>query len=145
MNRQKPFTDVLRVALLSGGGRRLRVIAEKLVEKAEEGDLQAIREVIDRLDGKATQPIERGDVQLQDMTDQQLLAIARGGLPETLAYSSDCGDPQNGGRCPVQWWKPLPPSCWLDHTANKNNKATECYHFATQLGSAAQYWFTRKR
>jgi len=36
---------VLRVALLSGGGRRL------LVEKAEEGDLQAIREVIDRLDG----------------------------------------------------------------------------------------------
>ena len=34
-NRQKPFTDVLRVALLSGGGRRLRVIADKLVEKAE--------------------------------------------------------------------------------------------------------------
>ena len=36
LNRQKPFTDALRVALLSGGGRRLRVIAEKLAEKAEQ-------------------------------------------------------------------------------------------------------------
>jgi FixJ family two-component response regulator len=51
VNRQKPFTDALRVALLSGGGRRLRIIADKLVEKAEQGDLQAIREVADRLDG----------------------------------------------------------------------------------------------
>ncbi len=46
VNRQKPFTDVLRVALLSGGGRRLRIIADKLIEKAEQGDLQAIKEVM---------------------------------------------------------------------------------------------------
>jgi hypothetical protein len=49
VNRQKPFTDMLRVALLSGGGRRLRVIAEKLAEKAEQGDLQAIQQIADRL------------------------------------------------------------------------------------------------
>jgi 1,6-anhydro-N-acetylmuramate kinase len=60
VNRQKPFTDMLRVALLSGGGRRLRIICEKLAEKAEQGDIQAIREVGDRLDGKAVQAIERG-------------------------------------------------------------------------------------
>ena len=42
-NRQKPFSDMLRVALLSGGGRRLRIIADKLAEKAEQGDLQAIQ------------------------------------------------------------------------------------------------------
>ena len=84
VNRQKPFTDVLRVALLSGGGRRLRVIADKLVEKAEQGDLQAIREVIDRLDGKPVQAIEGGDVPLEAMTDQQLIAIARGGSREPL-------------------------------------------------------------
>ena len=42
VNRQKPFTDALRVALLSGGGRRLRIIAERLTEKAEQGDLGAI-------------------------------------------------------------------------------------------------------
>jgi hypothetical protein len=42
VNRDKPFADALRVALLSGGGRRLRIIADKLAEKAEQGDLQAI-------------------------------------------------------------------------------------------------------
>jgi hypothetical protein len=51
VNKAKPFADMLRVALLSGGGRRLRTIAEKLAEKAEQGDIQAIREVGDRLDG----------------------------------------------------------------------------------------------
>jgi hypothetical protein len=30
------------------------------------------------------QAIERGDLQLQDMTDQQLMAIARGGSCEPL-------------------------------------------------------------
>jgi hypothetical protein len=30
---------MLRVALLSGGGRRLRIIADRLAEKAEQGDL----------------------------------------------------------------------------------------------------------
>jgi hypothetical protein len=42
VNRQKPFADMLRVALLSGGGRRLRTIADKLADKAEQGDIQAI-------------------------------------------------------------------------------------------------------
>jgi hypothetical protein len=101
VDRQKPFADMLRVALLSGGGRRLRVIADKLIAKAEEGDLQAIREVIDRLDGKAAQPIERGDVQLHDMTDQQLMAVIRGGLPEPL------DDPSYPRICPPS--EPLRP------------------------------------
>jgi len=55
------------MAVLSGGGRRLRAIIEKLFEKAEQGDLQAIREVMDRLDGKPVQAIERGDVRLEDI------------------------------------------------------------------------------
>ena len=84
MNKQKPFTDMLRVALLSSGGRRLRIIADKLAEKAEQGDLQAIREVIDRLDGKAAQSIERSDIPLERMSDQQLMAIIRGGSRELL-------------------------------------------------------------
>jgi hypothetical protein len=84
VNREKPFTDMLRAALLTGGGRRLRVIADKLVEKAEQGDLQAIREVIDRLDGKAVQSVERSDTPSERMTDQQLMAIIRGGSCEPL-------------------------------------------------------------
>ena len=63
VNREKPVSDLLRVAVLSGGGRRLRVIIEKLLDKAEQGDLQAIKEVEvgDRLDGKCAQTIERGE------------------------------------------------------------------------------------
>jgi hypothetical protein len=81
VNRERPFTDMLRVALLSGGRRRLRIIAEKLAEKAEHGDMQAIREIADRLDGKPAQAIERGDVPVEALTDQQLMAIIRGGSP----------------------------------------------------------------
>ena len=82
LNRQKPFSDMLRVALLSGGGRRLRVIADKLVELAEGGDLSAIREVGDRLDGKCAQTIERGEVPVDVLSDRELFAIIRGGSPE---------------------------------------------------------------
>ena len=82
MNRQKPFTDVLRIALLSGGGRRLRVIAERLAEKAEQGDLQAIQQIADRLDGKCAQIIERGDAQVEVLTDAELFAIIRRGSAE---------------------------------------------------------------
>ncbi len=92
VNRQKPFTDVLRVALLSGGGRRLRIIADKLIEKAEQGDLQDINEVIDRLDGKAVQVVERGDVPVEAMADQQLMAIIRDGSREPLIeHALICG------------------------------------------------------
>ena len=45
LNRQEPFADALRVALLSGGGRRLRIIAGGLVEAAEQGNLQAIQQI----------------------------------------------------------------------------------------------------
>jgi hypothetical protein len=79
VNRAKPFTDMLRVALLSGGGRRLRTIADKLAEKAEQGDLQAIQQIADRLDGKPAQVLETGVIPLEAMTDQQLMAIIRGG------------------------------------------------------------------
>jgi hypothetical protein len=40
--------------------------------------LQAIQQIGDRLDGKPSQAIERGDIPLEAMTDQQLLAIIRG-------------------------------------------------------------------
>jgi hypothetical protein len=58
---------------------------EKLAEKAEQGDIQATREIGDRLDGKAVQAIERGDAPIEAMTDQQLMAIAYGGPRELLA------------------------------------------------------------
>jgi hypothetical protein len=53
-----------------------------LIEKAEEGDLAAIREIGDRLDGKPAQMIDRRDVPLTELSDEELLAIAGGALPE---------------------------------------------------------------
>jgi hypothetical protein len=54
VNRQKPFTDVLRVALLSGGGRRLRILAERWVEAAEQGNLQPSNRLLRQVRGGAS-------------------------------------------------------------------------------------------
>jgi hypothetical protein len=84
VNREKPFNDALRIAL-RGDPLRLRRIADKLAEKAEEGDLAAIREVADRLDGKPAQVIDRGDVPIEKLTDeelQQIISSARLSVPQ---------------------------------------------------------------
>ena len=83
-NREKPVRDLLRMAALSGGGRRLRVIVDKLLERAEGGDLQAIKEVFDRLDGKSMQPVERSDIALEAMSDDELYGIIRAASRDTL-------------------------------------------------------------
>ena len=41
--------------------KKLHLIAEKLVDLAVDGDIQAIKEIADRVDGKATQPIAEDD------------------------------------------------------------------------------------
>ena len=97
LNRQKPFTDMLRVALLSGGGRRLRIIADRLVAKAEAGDLQAIQQIADRLDGRPSQAIERGDVPVEALSDAELFAIIRGEPPLTLVYDPSAVIDLKGG------------------------------------------------
>lgn len=55
------FGDAIRKAVAQGDGNKLRDIAEKLLDMAQEGDIQAIREVADRLDGKAKQSTEISD------------------------------------------------------------------------------------
>ena len=55
---QKSFTAALRIAAAlteKDGVPRLRRIAEQLVRQAMSGDLAAIKEVADRLDGKPVQ------------------------------------------------------------------------------------------
>jgi hypothetical protein len=81
LNREKPFNQALLMTLRSNPVA-LRRIAAKLVEKAEEGDLAAIREIADRLDGKPVQMLDRRDVPLNQLTDEELEAIAAGALPE---------------------------------------------------------------
>ncbi len=65
-NKDKPFRDALRMVLADAENnqnnpRKLRRIAEILFDRAAEGDVQAIKEVADRLDGKPAQSHIGGD------------------------------------------------------------------------------------
>jgi hypothetical protein len=53
----KPFLDALNRAIAQDDAKKLRAVAEKLLEKAADGQRWAIRELADRLDGKAHQSI----------------------------------------------------------------------------------------
>jgi len=71
----KLFYDQLRVALVQEDKRRLRTIAEKLVKAAENGDAWAIKEIIDRVDGKAIQATEISGVDGADLANLQTINI----------------------------------------------------------------------
>jgi hypothetical protein len=78
LNREKPFNDALRIALRSRP-LALRRVADQLLDKAEQGNLAYIHELIDRLDGKPTQVVDQRDVPVAELSDAELLRIASGG------------------------------------------------------------------
>lgn len=57
--QEKPFRDALRLEIAKAGpnSKALRNIAKKLIEMAEAGDMQAIKEFADRIDGKVPQGV----------------------------------------------------------------------------------------
>ena len=82
LNRERPFKIALQMALRERP-QSLRLIANRLIDKAEEGDLQSIRELVDRLDGRPVQAIDRPEVLfVHQVSDEQLLLIASGGRTE---------------------------------------------------------------
>jgi hypothetical protein len=61
----KMFYDQLRKVLVQNDQRKLRNISDKLVEAAEKGEAWAIKEIMDRMDGK---PVAIQEVQGPDGT-----------------------------------------------------------------------------
>jgi hypothetical protein len=61
--RDKLFREALRMQLAQAGEnlKALREIADVLIAEAKAGNIQAIRELADRLDGKPTQMLEAVD------------------------------------------------------------------------------------
>ena len=63
--KEKSFANMLNIAIKEAvEGKettKLRAVADALVEKAMAGDVQAIKEVADRLDGKVPQGVIGGD------------------------------------------------------------------------------------
>lgn len=53
------WANTIRRAVLAADATKLRAIADKLIDLAAEGDMQAIKELGDRLDGKSMQSIEQ--------------------------------------------------------------------------------------
>jgi hypothetical protein len=101
-NKDKPFRDALRMeakALEAGEvidhpRGSLRWNAQKLLLQ---GDVKAIREVADRLDGKVPHAIVRDDsedpIRMDDLTDEQRLRALQVLLAKVQARDSmtDCG------------------------------------------------------
>ncbi|MCZ7856015.1 DUF5681 domain-containing protein [Agrobacterium salinitolerans] len=63
--KEKSFANMLNIAIkeaIEGSDKtKLRAVADALVDKAMAGDVQAIKEVADRLDGKVPQGVIGGD------------------------------------------------------------------------------------
>ena len=61
--KEKPFRDALRMELAAAGEdqKALRVIAAKMIAIAQAGDMQAIKEIGDRIDGKVPQALVGDD------------------------------------------------------------------------------------
>lgn len=55
--KNKLWADTLNRALLAEDGKKLRELAEKLIDRALEGDVTALKEIGDRVDGKPAQAI----------------------------------------------------------------------------------------
>ncbi len=60
--REKPFLDALRMTLKEkGNAKKLRLIAQQLIDRAAAGDLGFVKELADRMDGKVPQQINHAN------------------------------------------------------------------------------------
>jgi hypothetical protein len=77
------FLDALTMEINKDQDRkRLRMIASKLLDMAEDGDIQAIKEVANRLDGTPAQTVDLNVAdtrEVRDVGDAELAYIATNG------------------------------------------------------------------
>lgn len=61
--QEKPWRDAIMLAVneAQGDRKKLRALAEKLVDEAMAGSVVALKEIGDRLDGKPAQALTDGD------------------------------------------------------------------------------------
>lgn len=80
--KDKPITEALRRKLLENDAKALNTLINVWVAKAQSGDIQAIKEITDRIEGKPLQQIEttvtRTDIStLSDAEFADLIAAVR--------------------------------------------------------------------
>lgn len=68
--KNRPLTEVMRRALLADDGKKLRALADALIDRAIAESDRAASEVFDRIEGKVPQAItgaDGGPIQVQDV------------------------------------------------------------------------------
>jgi len=66
----KVWNDALRKAIVQDDGLRVRKAAEKLLDKAADGEAGAVKEIADRLDGKAAQDVKlEADINIHTLAE----------------------------------------------------------------------------
>lgn len=96
----KPWTDALRLAANryhdgdKGAIKRLAAIAEKLLLMALDGDMDAIKELGNRLDGKPHQSVDsRSEVNMQVSSTQEAADEFTRLLADRVARAGQASDP----------------------------------------------------
>jgi len=77
-SKGKSWAEAIRRAVLkrdAEGKRKLYKLAEKLVEEGLDGDLIAIKEIGDRLDGKPAQVVQRTDNRTITLVQRTIVAV----------------------------------------------------------------------
>lgn len=85
--KEKSFANMLNIAIkeaIEGSDKtKLRAVAEALVDKAMSGDVQAIKEVADRIDGKVPQAVVGDDDEPPISVQAIVRKIVRAGTGDT--------------------------------------------------------------
>lgn len=90
----KLFDGALKRAIAQDDGVRLREAAEQLLTLAAAGEQWAVKELADRLDGKATQVIDAVvSKRAQELTDDELADIALGSGEGATGPAQSAGQP----------------------------------------------------
>ena len=59
--KNRPWSEAINRALLAEDGKKLRALADKLIDAAMEGDVTALKEIGDRIEGKPAQSLMLGN------------------------------------------------------------------------------------
>jgi hypothetical protein len=70
---KKPFLDNLKRAIAQNNGEKVREAAEKLLDLAALGEPWAVKELADRLDGKAAQSVQLSGDEENPLTFREVI------------------------------------------------------------------------
>jgi hypothetical protein len=94
--KSRLFDGALKRAIAQDDGQRLRLAAEKLLDLASTGEAWAIKELADRLDGKAQQNVS---VERKNVSDLSLSELA---AELATAIAGGSSEPADGAEQPSQ-------------------------------------------